>query len=678
MQQRMRHHERGLGSLTATSGLHDLSAASVQADDGTARRDISSEWLAYLCLALLALLLRVAELDSLPLGDGEVRNALHAWHSIEDDAPGSFSAASSPLTYISQLLTFSLLGANEFSARIVPMLVGFALTLTPLLFRDHLGRTRTFVWASLLSLLALPIASARTADGSSFMLLFALLAVWMVRRYWYSQRLSDARWAFLLVTLMTLLSSPSGMPLLIVMLAAGWLAVWRTAISAPQRLDLPGDDILQLAMRRLRAFPLGQTAFVPLAAVGLVATGFMLNSAGLRTVSQLIADALAGVTQSAAIDGSRLGLVALLAYEPLLIVFALGGAWLLWRHGAVTYIDRFAAAWALVGALALLLYPGAGPADAMWVALPLTLLASYGISQLMVDRRVVILWAQDENEERSAGESDGAELYSTAYWWVKWLIGAVVLTLLLIMSAHFMQTARLMLELPADAGLAEALGLLADSSMLRLLHSLGMLLLTAIVLLAVCLLLANYWGAGTCLQGIGLGFLGMMLLSGLGGGWGIAAADPTVPDGIWRQQAISHDVKLLQSTLRELSARQTGGFPLLNMTIVEDRQHGISRDGMIAWLLRDHVNARFVPSALQASGEPIVLMVDADAQSAQLNGDYVGQRFLLSRNWAWTQQSIWDMPAWWTQTRRRPASELSEDALIVWLRQDVYDGVPLQ
>jgi len=666
--------------LTATSGLNDLSAATVQTADSSLRRELPAEWLAYLCLALLALLLRVAELDNLPLGDAEVGNALHAWHSIEDDAPGRTSAASSPLTYISQLLTFSLLGANEFSARIVPMLAGFALTLTPLLFRDHLGRTRTFVWACLLSLLAIPIASSRTADGSSFMLLFALLAVWMVRRYWYSQRLSDARWSFLLVTLMTVLSSPSGIPLLIVMLVAGWLAVWRTAISAPQRLDLPGDDILQLAMRRLRAFPLGQTAFVPLAVLGLVATGFMLNPAGLRTVSQLIAEALTGITQSSAIDGTRLGLAALLAHEPLLIVFALGGAWLLWRHGDVTYIDRFAAAWALIGALALLLYPGARPADAMWVVLPLTLLASYGITQLMVDRRVVILWDDDEGEERIAGEIGDSDLYSTAYWWVKWLIGTVVLTLLLILSVQFMQAARLMLELPADAGLGEALALLADSRFLRLLHSLGMLLLTLIVLIAVCLLLAllaNYWGSGTCLQGIGLGFLGLMLLSGLGGGWGIAAADPTVPDGLWRQRAISGDGKLLQSTLHELSARQTGGFPLLDLTVVEDHAHGIGREGMLAWLLRDYVNARFVPSALQAAGEPIVLMADDDAQSAQLHGDYVGQRFVLGRSWSWTQQSVWDMPAWWTQTGRRPVSDFSEDALIVWLRQDVYDGVPI-
>ena len=220
-----------------------INSATALDADSAANAGVSVEWLAYICLALLALALRVAELDSLPLTDAEAGHALHAWHSVEDDAPGSHAVSDSPLLHISQLVSFSLLGANAFSARLLPMLVGWLLTLSPLLFRDTLGRTRAFVWACLLSLLTLPIASSRlAADGTSFMMLFALLAVWMIRRYWYTRQLSDARWAVALVTLMTLLSAPAGIPLLAVMLIAGWLAVWRTAISAPQRLDLPGDD----------------------------------------------------------------------------------------------------------------------------------------------------------------------------------------------------------------------------------------------------------------------------------------------------------------------------------------------------------------------------------------------------------------------------------------------------
>ena len=131
-----------------------------------------------------------------------------------------------------------------------------------------------------------------------------------------------------------------------------------------------------------------------------------------------------------------------------------GGAWLLWKHGDVTFVDRFAAAWAALGSIGLLLYPGARAADALWVVVPLTMLASYGITQLMVNRRVVILWsnAEDENGEDRA-------LYTTRYWWVKWAISAGVLLCLFVLSVQFMQVARLMAEVPAGTPLAEAVTL---------------------------------------------------------------------------------------------------------------------------------------------------------------------------------------------------------------------------
>ena len=110
------------------------------------------------------------------------------------------------------------------------------------------------------------------------------------------------------------------------------------------------------------------------------------------------------------------------------------------------------------------------------------------------------------------------------------------------------------------------------------------------------------------------------------------------------------------------------------MTVVEDRERGISRDGLVAWLLRDYPQARFAPVAAQAKGQSIVLMADDEAQAAQLQGDYVGQRFVLRRSWSLADASSWDLPAWWTQSLRREGSQSRADALMLWLRQDVYDG----
>ena len=646
------------------------STNSVARDEESART-ISAEFLAYIGLAFIALVLRITALGSVPISDFEAVQALHAWHTVEDDAPGRFTVSSSPLAYITQLTAFSTLGASEFAARVGSAFAGFALALAPLLFRDSLGRTRTFVWAALLSLLTVPIVSSRIADGTAFMMLFTLLAIWMIRRYWYSQQLSDALMAIAFVTFMVLLSSPSGIPLLVILLGSGWLAVWRTALSAPQRLDLPGDDILRLAVRRLRDFPFAKVVVVPFLVVVLTATLFMLNPAGLRTVSHLVGEAISGITQSYAIGGARLGFVALLIYEPLLIIYALGGAWLLWKKGDITYVDRFAAAWAALGAVALFVYPGARPTDAMWVVLPLTLLASYGITQLMVNRRVVVLWSNTDEEE------EGSELYSTRYWWAKWVISAGVFMFLLILSVQFMQVARLMLELPEGTGLSAFFPLLLESSQIRLLQGLSLLTMTAVIAFILFLLVANFWGLGTCLQGTGLGFLWMLLLSGLGGAWQSAVSGNSETNDVWRQSAVAEDAYLLRETLFELADRDTAGFPLLEFYIVADRNGIVRDDGLVAWLTRDFPNVRFVNAVEEAAGEQIVLMAQDEDLAASLGGAYVGQRFVLRRNWSVAQLEFLDLPAWWSHGRLR-GGNLQEQALVLWLRQDVYDGIPIR
>ena len=655
---------------TLTQAIPERADSRDRAASEAIERTVSVEALAYIALALLALMLRISELDIVPLTDHEAEGALQAWHTIEDDAPGAFKASSSPLTHVSQLMLFSLLGANEFSARLGAAIAGVVLALTPLLFRESLGPTRTFVWAALLALLTVPIVSSRTADGTVFMMLFTILAIWMIRRYWYTRRLSDASWAIAFITFMLLLSGPSGIPLLVVLMGAGWLAIWRTAISAPQRLDLPGDDILQLAVKRLRDFPMARAAVAPVLLVVLTSTVFMLNPAGFSTVGALLNGAFTGITQSSSADGTRLGFIAIFTYEPLLIIYALGGAWLLWKKGDVTYIDRFAAAWAAIGALGLLLYPGASATDAMWVVVPLTMLASYGVTQLMINRRVVLLWLQNDDEE------DDSALYAPRYRWVKWAISAGVFMFLLILSVQFMQVARLMTQLPADTNFAELFSLLLEPSQTRLLHGIGLLLITAMVVTVVFLLTANFWGLGTCLQGVGLGFLWMMLLSGIGGAWNGSVAYGEDRGDLWRQRLIAEDARLLRETLNDLADRDTAGFPTLELIIVIDAEGVIRNDGVIAWLARDFRNARFVNKAEAAARAQIVLTAQSDELANALEGDYVGQRFLLRRNWSLAQLRLRDLPAWWTLGRLREEN-LKEEHIVLWLRQDVYDGIPV-
>jgi hypothetical protein len=166
-----------------------------------------------------------------------------------------------------------------------------------------------------------------------------------------------------------------------------------------------------------------------------------------------------------------------------------------------------------------------------------------------------------------------------------------------------------------------------------------------------------------------------MLISGLGGAWHGSIADAAAPRSLWQQRAVSTDAYLLRQTLFELAARDTSGFPTLDIVVVRDARGTIKNDGLVAWLTRDFPNARFVNSAVEAAGAPIVLTAHSGEAATTLEGDYVGQRFLLRRSWGFADLGLWDLPAWWSQGRLR-GSILNEEHALLWLRQDIYDGVP--
>lgn len=647
----------------------DLQTSSDDQIPQTTQWNISVEVIAYLVLAIIAVLFRVAELDAVPLSDTEARQALHALHTVNAHVPGEFVVSESPLNYWMQIFGFSTLGASEFTARWGAVLAGVLLGLSPILFRDQLGITRSFVWSVLLSLLTVPVASSRYADGTTWMMLFTVLTIWMVWRYWYSEKISDAMWATAFITPMVLLSSPRGIPLLVILLAAGWLAVWRTALSAPERLDLPGDDILQTSIKRFAGFPYLKVAFIPVIVILLVATGSMLNPAGLSTVSQLIDAALAGITQPVTESGMRLGFVALLTYEPLLIIFAIGGSWLLWKHGDVTYVDRFAVGWATVGAIGLLLYPGATASDAMWVVVPLTLLASYGITELMVNRLVIVLWMNDE-------DTDG-DLYSTQFWWTKWIISIGVLFFLMIIAVHFLEVSRGLLSLPPQIGFSDAVSQLFTAQFNEFRYALLWMVLVIVFGIIGFLLIASFWGNDTTLQGVGIGFAMLMLISGIGGAWNTTVENTDSPADLWHQSMTAKDAYLLRETLFELADRDSNGFPQLGVSVVTDQLGVITNDGLVAWLLRDFPNAKFVNSLNAVKYDQIILMAQTSVTDPDLGGDYVGQSFTLRRNWSATQLHIMDVLAWWTQGRFRKEQQI-EEVSILWLRQDVYNGIPIQ
>ncbi|MFN8452843.1 MAG: hypothetical protein U0521_30585, partial [Anaerolineae bacterium] len=79
---------------------------------------VSFELIAYGAILVLALVLRLAELDTTPIMASETHNALAAWRVIMPNAPGEPLIASSALLFALQSLSFSVLGGTELAARI--------------------------------------------------------------------------------------------------------------------------------------------------------------------------------------------------------------------------------------------------------------------------------------------------------------------------------------------------------------------------------------------------------------------------------------------------------------------------------------------------------------------------------------------------------------------------------
>ncbi|MEM6284652.1 MAG: hypothetical protein AAF787_20860, partial [Chloroflexota bacterium] len=90
---------------------------------------------------------------------------------------------------------------------------------------------------------------------------------------------------------------------------------------------------------------------------------------------------------------------------------------------------------------------------------------------------------------------------------------------------------------------------------------------------------------------------------------------------------------------------------------------------------RDFENAQFVEDLSLARSEAVII-TPTYAESPDLGGNYVGQRVVLSRGWDTSTLSVQGFGGWWYQRNTRVPPQVAQEA-VLWLRQDVYDGVAI-
>lgn len=591
---------------------------------------INVEFIAYMMVFVLALVLRIAELDTIPLSAGESRQALAAWRALNPEAPGSPITPESPLLFLLHAVTFTALGASEFTVRVFTALAGTLLVFSPLLFRDLLGQARTFLFCLLLTFSPVALVSARFDSPTIWAMLCAILALWALWRYWERQQIGYTLLASAAFVGLVLLTDPAGFVLALILIGAGFIALtWG-------RADDPDSDPMNTVRESLRGWSWQAALGAAVLTIILVSTGFALYLPGLSNVSELALVGVRGIVTPQPGAPLVFPFLSMLFYEPIFLIFGIASIIIFLRRGT-TLLDRFLIAWFVLAIFASFIYRGGGPDHALWLVVPLAGL----VSSLMMS-----LLAEDQHP------------FFDIPWWTKPVLVLVMIALLAIFTINFQGVARNILA--AQPGALDQVRVdpinAVWSTISVLFIGLGFFLVSSL------------WGATTALRSGGLGLLIFGMVTSLGSGWGASVTKAESALELWHTEAIGREVFVLRDTLAELARRETGGVPRIPLFILAPE------DGVIAWTVRDYTNTQFIADTSEARAQQIALLPML-AEPPALGGAYVGQDFIVSRGWNLQTLQGLDVLAWWMQRRTR-FPELPSQTMILWLRQDIYDGAP--
>lgn len=587
---------------------------------------VSVEAVLYLALGALALVMRLAELDVIPLNGVEAREALAVWHFVRPDAPGHAPLSASPLMFLLNSLMMTLLGGSELTARFMTALGGTGLVLLPALWRREIGRVPALVTALLLTISPVALTASRTMSPAIWSVNLAVIGLWLAWRFYQTRQAAYAVAATVAAVGVLLLADPAGFVLLLILAAAWFVAVRLSADDPPQEQPAP----------RLRAmlaeWPWRESLLSGGAVVLLVGTVFFLHPGGLAQVGELLGRGLEGIIYRPEGYLFAFPLLAMLLYEPVLWVFGVVG--LTHALNENRFWGRFMVGWLAGALLASLLYAGAGPEYALWLVIPLAVLAGDAIARLL--QPVV-----------------------DPYWVVpSWAVPALALAvaaLLSIAGINFLGVARNMAA-AADPAVAQI-------EPLRLLL-IGMALLLLVILF---FLGGSLWGPRAAWRGIGLGIALMLGVYGVSSGWRVAVTHIDDPRELWHVNPVSRHLGLLRETVQEASYRQTGTPDQLAFIAQ------VPEDGAVAWQLRDYAGLRYVTAVDRRTNAPLIVAPYA-FQPEVLGARYVGQDFLVTRTWRTDFLRGLDLPVWVLYGSAQVGPQVGEK-VIVWMRDDVY-GLP--
>lgn len=307
-----------------------------------------------LVLVVGALWLRVGALDAIPLAPDESARALEALGILRRTV-GDYSG--SPLPTNLAAVSIGLFTAADGPARLPTALAGWAMCLTPLLFRSRLGGLAAGSACALLALSPLSVLASRTLHPAALVSLATMLSVGGLLAA-FDRR--DGRWLLLPAAGLALGLGAGGAFVAQIAAVALAFSIWPPVAGRPA-----------FAVR----------TWLPRAAAVLFATALVLDTLLLTRPSGLQAGLVDPFSSWVGALGFNRATVAgglsLLLHEPLLLVLAALGLVAAIRDDT----GRFLLVWALASVTLSLLRQSPDLAELAAACLPLSLLAGLGVGR---------------------------------------------------------------------------------------------------------------------------------------------------------------------------------------------------------------------------------------------------------------------------------------------------------
>ena len=523
----------------------------------------------YALAFLFALFMRIILLGRLPLSDSEAYLALQAL-SLSEGGRVNFGTQPAYILFTSVL--FNIFNDTNFSARLLPAVIGSLVVFIPFGLRDKLGRTAALLAAFGLAFDPGLLALSRTADSRILAVVFGMYAVisFIARK--------PAMMG--LYAALTVLSGPAAWNFIFVLvLGSAWLIL--NQIGAGQGKDGRKISITRVWQSDDMPFNYGNLLIWFGGVLVLGGTLFFTKPVGIVFAFNGLIEYLGGWASSSQISLTAF-LIALMVYELLPVVFGIWGGIRGWVMSDA--VDQILTRWLGVALLVILLYPSHQIADLGLVNLILWLLAGRHIHRypFNFDKESIPAWGQ-----------------------------TVMTVVLLGFAAYHI------------LGVANAIAGNTDRAALEWVGVVGAFLFILVIFAGVA------WGWGYQLGLRGFSWAVLIMLAGFtfSSAWNAGGLGRNPGAELWRTSPLIKDADILLNTVESASISSTGFSMQAEMRLVD-----VDSDAL-RWLLRNFPNHQFV-RALPNSQTPAIVITNYQDQLA-LGAEYSGQDFSWQQMMNW-------------------------------------------